>query len=87
MSALNAYDDASAELLSSGMDTGMPSTYDDLGGMTNTAMYRTLSPKNVGINNIAPFTQQLEEADFNTDLTSPKSMADRARYSELFAGL
>jgi hypothetical protein len=87
MSALNAYDDASGELLASGMDTNMPSTYDDLGGLTNTAMYTTLSPKNVGIDNIVPYVQQLEEGCYDTDLTSAKSMADRARYSELFSGL
>lgn len=87
MSALNANDDASGELLSSGMDTNMPSTYDDLGGVTNTAMYRALSPKDVGIDDIVPYTQQLEQGCYDTDLTSAQSMADRARYAELFSGL
>ena len=31
--------------------------------------------------------QSLEQADFNTDLTSAQSMADRARYSDLYGGL
>jgi hypothetical protein len=87
MSALSAYDDASGELLSSGMGTGMPETYNDLGGLTNTAMYTTLQPQNVGMGNVVQYTKALEKGDFNTDMTSPQSMADRARYTELFEGL
>ncbi len=87
MSALNTYDNASGELLSSGMGTQMPETYNDLGGLTNTAMYTTLQPQNVNMGNIVQYTQALEQGCFDTDLTSAQSMADRARYSELFEGL
>jgi hypothetical protein len=87
MSAVQTYGDATGELLTSGEGTGMPETYNDLGGLTNTAMYTTLQPQNVGMGNIVQYTQSLEQADFDTDLTSAQSMADRARYSELFEGL
>ena len=87
MSALQAYGDATSEYLSSGMDSYMPSTYDDLGGLTNTAMYNALSPQNVNGGNLNEYVSQLDQGVFDTDLTSPQSMADRARAASLFSGL
>jgi len=90
MSALSNYDAASGELVSSGMDSNMPSTFDDLddlGGLTTTAMYNSLSPQGMSTAELEQYETKLTQGMFDTDLTSPQSMADRARYSELFSGL
>lgn len=87
MQAIQAYGDATSEYLSSGMDSYMPSTYDDLGGMTNTAMYNALSPQGVNGGNLNEYVSALDQGMFATDLTSPQGMADRARAASLFSGL
>ena len=84
--AIEKYGDANSQLLSAGFNT--PSAYDDLdSSTTQAAMYRANDPNDVDAQNIDGYVNNLGEGLFDTDLTSAQSMADRARYSELYSGL
>ncbi len=87
LQSLSDYSNATGEALSSGMESYMPSMDDDLGSLTNTALYSALSPQDVGSNNISSYVAALDQGMFHTDLTSPQAMADRARMSDLFSGI